>query len=136
MRTLGKKTSPTSSKDKGELRVKPMRQELALLRLPKKFSRKDNNGIVLPDDYDGCPNLGWISDVGDLAAKDGIERGMVVFYDQVLGREVTTDRGVYVFIHKDDLIAHVEVDGMEDVDWKHEALKSQGVRVLEAHNPE
>lgn len=126
---MGKKKSQTSSAPiRRGLPVKPLRDDVALMQLPKKFSRKDNKGIILPDDYSGCPDLGVIVGAGDSAKEKGLVKDMVVFYDMVLGREVTTDNGVLVFVHKDDVIAIVDTEGFEDVDWHYEALKAQGLR--------
>lgn len=126
---MGKTKSQTSSpRPRRGLPVKPLRDDVALMQLPKKFSRKDNKGIILPDDYSGCPDLGVIIGAGDSAKEKGLVKDMVVFYDMVLGREITTDNGVLVFVHKDDVIAIVDTEGFEDVDWHYEALKAQGLR--------
>jgi co-chaperonin GroES (HSP10) len=98
--------------------------DVAIMRLPKKFSRRQQP-IILPDDYQGCPDLGVILYVNEGAAQYGIEPGDVMFYDMMLGREVTTDEGVIIFVHKDDLIAKVDTEGFEDVDWIEEARKAQ-----------
>jgi hypothetical protein len=58
--------------------------------------------------------------------ESGFERGQVVFFDAMLGREVSLGAGVYIFVHKDDIIAQVETAGW-DVDWEAEALRSQGI---------
>lgn len=129
MTILGQKTSPTSSPPISRgLPVKPLYDDVALMRLPKKFSRKDNKGIILPDDYSGCPDLGVIIGSGKAAEDNGLVENSVVFFDMVLGREVTTDQGVIVFVHRDDIIAMVDTEGFEDINWKYEALKAQGLR--------
>ena len=96
------------------------------MRLPKKFSRRSCK-VELPDDYAGCPDLGVIICVSEGAAEYGFEPGMVVFFDMLLGREITTDQGVYVIVHKDDVIAQVDTSGY-DKDWTKEAMMAQGIR--------
>lgn len=96
------------------------------MRLPKKLSRRGTD-IELPSDYEGCPDLGVIICVSEAAAEYGFEPGQVVFFDMILAREVTTDFGVYVFVNKDDIIALVDVEGI-DTDWVKEAQRAQGIR--------
>lgn len=108
------------------LRVIPTHDDVSIMRLPKKLSRR-NTDIELPSDYEGCPDLGVICGVSKGAADRGFEQGQVVFFDMVLGREVTTDYGVYVFIHKDDVVAMVDIED-DDTDWLKEAQRAQGIR--------
>jgi co-chaperonin GroES (HSP10) len=124
---MTKKASPASLVTKAKpLLIKPLQMDVQIMRLPKKLSRRKCT-VELPDDYAGCPDLGVIISVAESAAEYGFEPGQVVFFDMMLGREIATDTGVYVMVHKDDIIAQVDTDGY-DKDWVQEAMRVQGIR--------
>ena len=92
----GEKPSPS---------IIPRAKHVALQRLEKKVVRR-KSGIELPDDYQGMPHLGEVVRIGSECTE--VDVGDKVWFDLVMGREITLDTGTFVLVHVDDLIAKLE----------------------------
>ena len=87
------------------MKVTPRPEHVVIERLTKGELRK-KNGILLPDDMEGVPNVGRVVSIG--SGVQELHEGQRVFYYSVLGKEVPTEEGVHVFLHQEDIIAVIE----------------------------
>lgn len=93
-----------SSKPHKKLIAQP--DHVILQRIPK--SEITSSGLVLPETYEGCPNMARVIDAN---GADWVEVGDTVFYQSVMGTEIQLDGQVYITCHREDVIGKlVEVE--------------------------